>query len=408
MLRAALSLILLQAGLMASEDWQADGSKALDEKRYDAAIAIFSKAAASDPKDYTAHFQLALAYSLTDRDADSVREYREVLNLKPNLYEAELNLGIVLLRDRRPSDALPLLTAAAASKPLAFRPRYYQGEASLAMQNSKDAIAAFSAALQLDPKSAPCEAGLSRAFVQERRIDEAAAHFRNAAQLDPAYKDALLELGELYESDHKPAEALALYEQFPSNAAAQQRAGVLLLELGKTEEAIPHLEIGTKATASVENSMTLASAYLKAHKMDRAFSVLAQALQKNPKNYDLRMMAGRALRDQRKFPEAAAQFFSASQLKPDAADSWSELGGALVMAEKYPEALAALDKLKDLGAEKPGHHYLRAIVLDKLRQIKPALASYKQFLAMSGGSSPDEEFKARQRARILEKELSKR
>jgi tetratricopeptide (TPR) repeat protein len=114
------------------------------------------------------------------------------------------------------------------------------------------------------------------------------------------------------------------------------------------------------------------------------------------------------LRDQRKFPEAAQQFFRAAQLKPDSAESWSELAGVLVMAENYPNAIGALDKVAALHAEKPGHVYLRAIVLDKTKQLQPALESYRRFLEMSQGQSPDEEFKARQRARILQKELSKR
>ena len=81
--------------------------------------------------------------------------------------------------------------------------------------------------------------------------------------------------------------------------------------------------------------------------------------------------------------------------------------GALVMAEEYPSALGALDRLAALHAEKPGHVYLRAIVLDKIKQRKPALESYERFLSMSNGQSPDEEFKSRQRIRILQKELNR-
>jgi hypothetical protein len=80
----------------------------------------------------------------------------------------------------------------------------------------------------------------------------------------------------------------------------------------------------------------------------------------------------------------------------------------LILTEDYAQALAALDKVRALGAEKPAHHYFRAIVLDKHRQYKPALESYQRFLATSEGKYPDEEFKARQRVRIIEKELNKR
>ena len=68
-----------------------------------------------------------------------------------------------------------------------------------------------------------------------------------------------------------------------------------------------------------------------------------------------------------------------------------------------------LDLLQQLlSKEKPGHVYLRAIVLDKFHQFKAALESYERFLALSNGQSPDEEFKARQRVRIIQRELSKR
>jgi len=70
--------------------------------------------------------------------------------------------------------------------------------------------------------------------------------------------------------------------------------------------------------------------------------------------------------------------------------------------------LAALDQVKALGGETSAHMYLRAIILDKLKQLKPALAAYESFLATSGGKYPDEEFKARQRARIIKQELSRR
>ncbi len=77
------------------------------------------------------------------------------------------------------------------------------------------------------------------------------------------------------------------------------------------------------------------------------------------------------------------------------------------MAEDYPAALAALDRIAALHAEKPGHVYLRAIVLDKTQQKEDALESYRRFLSMSNGAFPDEEWKARQRAKLLEREVNK-
>jgi len=53
-----------------SVDYSAEGMKALDAQKYDAAVELFNKAIAEDPKDYGNHFNLALAYSLMGKDTE--------------------------------------------------------------------------------------------------------------------------------------------------------------------------------------------------------------------------------------------------------------------------------------------------------------------------------------------------
>ena len=78
------------------------------------------------------------------------------------------------------------------------------------------------------------------------------------------------------------------------------------------------------------------------------------------------------------------------------------------MNEDYAGGLAALDHVRALGKELPGDLYYRAIALEKLRQSKPAMEAYRQFLATDGGKMPDQEFQARQRVRIIESELNRK
>src|SRR5262249_26016648 len=106
-------------------NFDAQGLKALDEKRYPDAVDAFTKAVAADPKDYTAHFNLAFAYSHLDKDPEAIAEYRKALELKPNLYQADLNLGILLLRQKQAAQALPLLEAAVTQKPNDARANLY-------------------------------------------------------------------------------------------------------------------------------------------------------------------------------------------------------------------------------------------------------------------------------------------
>jgi len=400
---AAGILFLLQA-----TDFSAEGMKALEAQKYEQAADLFGKAAAADPKDYAAHFHLALSYSMLKRNAEAVTEYRKVLELKPGLYEAELNLGIVLIRDSQPAAAIPYLEAATGQKPKEARPRIYWAEALLDSGDAAKAEAQYKASLELDPKSPAAELGLAHAQVKQNRLADATPHFQAAAQLDPGYRDGLLELASLYEKNHQDAEAIAIYQQFPDNPAAQERIGQLMLAGAHSKDAIAPLEAAMQKDPTPANRLALATAYLFEKQYDKALPLVEDSVAHEPGNYSLRMMYGRALRDHKQYAPAAEQFFQATKLKPDSREAWNEFAGMLYMLEKYPESLAALDKARALGEDTPANYYFHAITYDKLRALKPALENYREFLARSKGQFPDEEWKARQRAKLLERELNKR
>jgi tetratricopeptide (TPR) repeat protein len=384
------------------------GLKALDEKRYPDAVASLTQAVAADPKDYSLHFNLALAYSLMGKNADAIPEYKKTLELKPDLYQAELNLGISLLREKQSAEAVVYLTPAAAQNAKEYRANYYLATALLGSGDFAKAEQTYMAALAIDPKAPDAELGLAHALAGENKLEDAAIHYKKAAELNANYRDDLLELAGMYEKAKQPEQAMAIYQQFPDNPGAQERLGDLLLKAGKAADAIPCFQIAVAKSPTEANRAALAEAFLKNNEPNKAQPVVEQILAADPDNFEIRMLHGRLIRDQRKFPEAAVEFERATQLKPDAPQAWSELAGVLVMAENYQPALAALDRIAALKAEKPGHVFLRAIVLDKIHDLKPALASYQRFLDLSQGENPSQEWQARQRIKTLEREIDKR
>ncbi|MDQ6677660.1 MAG: tetratricopeptide repeat protein [Acidobacteriota bacterium] len=394
--------------LQAAADPTEEGRKALDANQYDRAVELFQKAVAQDGKDYGAHFHLALAYSLKNDDAHAIPEYEKTLELKPGLYQGELNLGISLLRANRAADSAPHLAAAAIQKPNEIQPQMKLADAYLATQDYAKAEEHYRAALALNKKLAAAELGLGRTAVAQNQLDSGARHFRNAAELDPKYQDALLELAGDYEKAKQPALAIPIYQQFPGNAGAQERLGELLLEGKQFAEAVPRLEQAVAASPTAANRLALATAYRMNKQPQKESEQLAKAVAAAPQDYDLRMVYGRALRDQRLFPAAAQQFYAAAQQRPDSKEAWNEMAAVLIIHEDYAQGLAALDKVKALGQESPGNLFMRAITLDRLKQLKPALESYQQFLATDGGKNADQEFEARQRSRIIRLELSKK
>jgi tetratricopeptide (TPR) repeat protein len=135
---------------------------------------------------------------------------------------------------------------------------------------------------------------------------------------------------------------------------------------------------------------------------------MEQAIAAEPKNPELRLAYAGLLRDQKSFQAAVQQFYAAAQFKPDSRDAWSGLATMLLSLENYPQAIAAFDKLESFGDTSAGLYFLRALAFDRSKQYKPAMADYRRFLELSENKHPDEEFKARQRIKVIEKELSKR
>ena len=211
-------------------DFYNDGLKALDARQYQAAADDFTKALQSDPKDFTAHFNLAFAYTMLGRDPDAITEYKKALDIKPNLYQADLNLGMVLLRTKQPSEALSHLVSAVSQKPKEFRPNFFLAEALRANGMYPKAEEAYNAALAIDPKSAGAELGLGETLEKLDRLDEAASHIKKAAEMDSHYRDSLLELASFYEKQKRPNDAIEIYRQFPDNPGAQERVGSLLFD----------------------------------------------------------------------------------------------------------------------------------------------------------------------------------
>ncbi|MGA8594981.1 MAG: tetratricopeptide repeat protein [Bryobacteraceae bacterium] len=404
---ATISLLLLSQAA-GPPDLQTQGIQALDRRDYQQAEQVFSQLLKNDPKDYSASFNLALAEAGLKKDAEAIANFKRTLELKPGLYQAELNLGMLYLRSNRPADAASLLADVVRQKPDLAQPYVFLGEALQAQSKWPEAAAEFQEAAKRNPKDARAELGLAETLLHQGKLDEAEPHFERAVALDSSLKPFLLELAVAWADSNHADRAVPLLEQFPNDPGAREKLGQIFLNAKQPEKAVPHFAAAVQLSPTTANRVALATAYMRANQQAQAIPLLKDALAASPNDWELQMTIGRLYRDQRQFAEAADYFQAATRLKPDAADGWSELAGVLTLLDQYPQALAALDRIRELRAEKPGHVFLRAIILDKLRQLKPALVSYQQFLQLDNSEHPDQDFQARGRVKAIEHEMERR
>jgi tetratricopeptide (TPR) repeat protein len=412
MIWAAAVLLLLQAASPSPPPDPAVAVQALEAGRFGEAAAILEKLVAADPQDYRVRFNLAFAYSQLQRDPEAVEHYRKVVEQQPDLTAARLNLGMLLLRQKRPAEAVPHLAAAAAQRPEDFRSQFYWAEALLGSGQAEPAAAAYRKALGRDPQSAAAALGLGRALARSGTIDLAREQYLQAAQLDPDYSDALLEFGDLLEQRQEPGQALGLYLEYlkmkPEAVEVRERTGVLLLQQQRYTEAMEHLETAVKENPTPANQAALAQGYAMTKQTAKALPLLRAAAEAEPGDADLRFRLGTALLETGESEAASREFLAVVQKQPENAAAWNGLGFALYKLENFPGALQAMDRAAQLGTEPPGNHFLRAIILDKFQQYPAALESYQRFLETASGKYPDDEFKARQRVRIITNILKKR
>jgi tetratricopeptide (TPR) repeat protein len=337
-----MTIVLALWVAMQSADVAA-GIQALDTAKFEEAEKAFERAVKTDAQDYSALFYLSLAQTFLNKDDEAMAGFRRVLEMKPGLFEAEVNLGLLEFRHRKFEAAIGTLEKARAAKPDDVRTVFH----------------------------------LAEAYRETGKCDAAEPLYRRSGELDS------------------------------SLVAAQLGLARCLATRGKLEEAAPlFLASG--------GALELAQAYEDADQIEKAVPLYEAALKEDPtpavttRLFDLRLTQGRQLRDRKQYAAAAQEFAKAAQLQPDSVEALNELAAVFILLNEDARAIAVLDRLKSLNAETPGHLFFRAVVFDRNKQAKLALQAYQAFLAASNGQYPDEEFKARQRARILEKEAKRR
>src|SRR5713226_8596766 len=223
---------------------------AIARNDFAAAVPLLKAATAADPMDYRAWYDLGFVYSSTGHKDEAIEAYRKSVAAKPDVFESNLNLG-VLLADENKTEAANFLRAAIKLKPAQnpqqgmFRAWAALGRA-LDASDAKSAAEAYLQAARLKPGNA--EPHLAAAIALERAGDlaSAEAEFKQAAQLDPKSSQALAGLVNVYSREKKFTEAEAALRRLlaadPANATAHVQLGRVLAAQGKNAEAAAELE----------------------------------------------------------------------------------------------------------------------------------------------------------------------
>jgi Flp pilus assembly protein TadD len=390
----------------------AQAEDAIQKNDFASAETLLKKALDRDPKNYQAWFDLGFVLNRLGRTEDSIHAYRQSVAAKPDVFESNLNLGLMLARSNNP-EAERLLRSATTLKPTDHIEEG-QARAWLALghllENTKpeEALAAYQKAAALTPKDP--EPHLCAGLLRERQNDFPAAEteYKHVLALDPRSTDANIGLTNLYMKSGRIGEAEPLLRHLaaerPDDAGIRLQLGRVLAAQGKKDDAIPEIQTALKLSPNdSEAQRDLADLYASTGKNELAEAVYRTLVSAHPNDAELRRGLGKALLLQKKFPEAQQELLAAVRLKRDWPDAYLDLAFAAYENKNYELTVRALNGRATLNAEMPVVcFFFRASAYDHLGDYKHAAVDYHLFLDSANGKYPDQEWQARHRLIAIE------
>ena len=219
-------------------------------------------------------------------------------------------------------------------------------------QHVRDAVTEAQSMIAKDPDNLGARRLLARIYVrtlgdlsdtsgQHDTLVRATEQYREILRLDPTDSDAALWLGRLYrlQNDNDKAEAVlrALLAREPENENGVEQLTQLLLDEGKSQEAVSSLQAILQRAPSAHLWDLLGDAYNQIHDLANAEQAYRKASESQPDEISHRRGLAQTLLSEEKYPEALEQFQRLSQMDAEDPENY------LSMTEIYRQ-MKQLDK----------------------------------------------------------------
>ncbi len=392
-----------------------EAEAALEKQDYVVAERLLKAVLEANPKDYRAWFTLGFVYNSTSRSPEAIEAYRRSLAAQPDVFESNLNLGLLLASQSNP-EAETFLRAAIRLKPAKANEDLARAWTSLARlleaAKPQEALSAYGEAAALQPADPAPHLAAGLLLERQGEFSAAEQELRKAAELDPKSGEAIAGLAGLYTRSKRLPEAEAAIRQFlqitPASTQARVLLGRVLLAQGKNQEGLAALQAGLEqAPADPAVLHELAQFSYAAKSYELAASYYQRLVEVAPGNAEYHHGWGAALMKLGRYPQAEQQLIAAVVLKQDLTEAYADLAVAAYENKNYALTIKALDARAAYLPDTPKTYFLRATAYDHLRAHREAAQNYRQFLALAKGEYPTQEFQARHRLKAIDPERKK-
>ena len=260
--------------------------------------------------------------SSEDKIDEALQKVTEVLEVDPDIMEAQLVLGRLYIKKNE----------------------------------IEKAIAAFQSALQIDPQFESAIFSLAQAYKESQRWEEAIAGFNRLTELDPRDSKPFFHLGDIYIEQRVFDQAItclkkALQIQPEHNAIVHNRLGACYLENHMPQQAEPELRKALELNPKIPNAhFNLALLYEERGELQRAIEEYLRELEFHPEYYKAHFNLGKIYGKLGKSSEQIKYFKLSIEYNEEFALGYLHLAKAYLDANSnLSEAITLAQKGIELG-----------------------------------------------------------
>ncbi|MFZ0412508.1 MAG: tetratricopeptide repeat protein, partial [Candidatus Acidiferrales bacterium] len=230
-------------------------------------------------------------------------------------------------------------------------------------QHIRDAVIQAQQALKLDPDNIDAHQLLARIYVrtlgdvnagdvQTQNLEKAVEQFQAILKLEPNDANSALWLARLYRFQNKHDEAekvlRAALQHDPDDGPALEQLSQLLIDQGRSQEAIELLKQAAGDTAAPDVYDLLGDAYSQSKDYPNAENAYRKAVENDPDDPGHRHGLAQALMAEEKYDEALTQYQKLAELEPGTAENHLRLAQLYRRMGKFDQAQASLQRAKQL------------------------------------------------------------
>jgi protein O-GlcNAc transferase len=342
-----------------------------------------------DPRPHTPTGAIRTAFELARQgqlqDAETL--CLDVLRQQGDHAEALLLRAIIEVQTGRTAEGVVSIRRSLQKDATRAAARALLGDALLSLNQPREAIESYDAALFLDPGLTGAHFGRGNALLDLQRFREASESYEQFLRFKPNDAEALFNRGTALFHLKELQAALASFDAAlaarASYAAALHNRGSVLMLLGQPAAALASFEAALAITPAFPQALYNRACALRALRSSQlALEAFERVLQVQPDLVEALVGRGEILRELKRPAHALTDFDRAMRVNAGCVAALRGRGDALLDLGSPVEALAAHDAALRYGTELASSHNSRGNSLRALKRNAEAIAAYDESLRL--------------------------